>query len=49
MTGISDSTGPATLMGLIEITEGPTLGSAEREYIVTLTPDNPRVPTSFVP
>jgi hypothetical protein len=49
VTGIADSTGLATLMGLIETTEGPTPGSAEREYIVTLTPDNPLVSTSFVP
>jgi hypothetical protein len=47
--GTADSTGPASLMGLIETTEGPTPGSAEREYIVTLTPDNPPASTSFVP
>jgi hypothetical protein len=49
VTGTSDSTALATLMGLIETTEGPTPGSAEREYIVTLTPDKPLVSTSFVP
>jgi hypothetical protein len=47
--GISDSAGPATLMGLMEITEGPTLGSAEREAITSLTLNPPLVSTSFLP
>lgn len=47
--GTADSTGPATLMGLIEITEGPTPGSAEREAIIPLTPNAPLVTTSFTP
>jgi hypothetical protein len=40
---------PATLLGLMEITEGPTPGSAEREAITTLTLNPPLVSTTFVP
>jgi len=47
--GISDNTGPATLMGLIEIAEGPIPGSADRESITSLTVHAPPVSTSFLP
>jgi hypothetical protein len=47
--GTIDVAIPATLMGLMEITEGPTPGSAEREAITTLTLNPPLVSTSFLP
>lgn len=47
--GIRDHTGPVTLLGLIETVEGPTSGSAAREYITPLFNDGDVVPTCFVP
>jgi hypothetical protein len=47
--GIDDKTGPVTLLGLVETMEGPTPGSAAREYIATPFNDGVGVPTCFVP
>jgi hypothetical protein len=47
--GTSEVITPATLMGLMEITEGTTPGSAEREAITTLTLNPPLASTNFIP
>jgi hypothetical protein len=49
--GIPDDNGPVTLLGLVEITEGPaaTTFVATREYITQLSNDSIVVPTFFVP
>jgi hypothetical protein len=50
LLGISDDAAPASLMGLIEIAEGPVPGSAMRQYINTFTFNSPPLATTrFVP
>jgi hypothetical protein len=44
--GISDTSGPATLLGLVETLEGPTL--SERQYTYGVFNDSVPVPTTFV-
>ena len=45
--GIDDSSGPATLLGLVETLEGPTL--TERQYTYGVFNDSVPVPTAFFP
>jgi hypothetical protein len=45
--GIDDTSGPATLLGLVETLEGPTL--SERQYTYGVFNDGVPVPTTFVP
>jgi hypothetical protein len=45
--GIDDTSGPATLLGLVETLEGPTL--TERQYIYGVFNDSVPVPTAFFP
>jgi hypothetical protein len=47
--GIPDTTGPVTLLGLVEITEGGAPFRVDREYITVLSNDSILVPTFFVP
>jgi len=45
-----DVPGPATLVGLVETTEGTAAnGFLERKYIYNMYNDNSMVPTRFVP
>jgi hypothetical protein len=47
--GISDIPGPVTLLGLIEVVEGPVPGTATRSFIFGLSPVNPATSTNFLP
>jgi hypothetical protein len=47
--GIDDDEGPVTLLGLIETTEGPTVGSAARSYFTSVSNDSAPVRTEFEP
>jgi len=47
--GIPDTSGPATLLGLVEIFEGAQPLGMDREYITVLSNDSIVVPTFFVP
>jgi hypothetical protein len=47
ISGIPDTTGPATLLGLVITTEGGTPTSIEREYITAPFNKNIPVPTFF--
>ena len=48
--GISDTAGPATLLGLVEVLEGasPTSG-ADRQFFYQFLNDSTPVPTAFFP
>ena len=45
--GINDISGPATLLGLVETLEGPSL--TERQYTYGVFNDSVAVPTQFRP
>jgi hypothetical protein len=49
INGIPDNSGPVTLLGLVEITEGRAPGVVDREYITVLSNDSILVPTLFFP
>src|SRR5262249_31253958 len=45
--GVGDTTGPATLLGLVETLEGPS--GVDRTYSNSVWNDSVPVPTAFVP
>jgi hypothetical protein len=47
--GISDTPGPATLLGLMEVREGPMTPTAMRTVLFGLSPVHSPTPTSFLP
>jgi hypothetical protein len=47
--GISDTAGPVTLLGLIETIEGPTVGSAARSDVTSVSNGGAPVATQFEP
>jgi len=47
ISGISDSSGPATLLGLVVTSEGPAAGAGGREYITAPFNNSVPVPTFF--
>jgi hypothetical protein len=47
INGVSDSTGPATLLGLVLTTEGASAGSKSREYLTAPYNNGVGVPTQF--
>jgi hypothetical protein len=47
--GISDKPGPVTLLGLIEVDQGPIPGATTRSSIFGLSPVNPATSTNFLP
>jgi len=47
--GVFDTAGPVTLLGIVEVIEGPAPKSAARSYATSVANDSVPIPTSFLP